>query len=512
VADLVTMTRPATPWWLAVIPVLALLLWSLPATVSAQPAAWFSCGGNEAAECTWLEVPLDHADPDSGPVALLVKRLPARDPQQRQGVLVTIAGGPGQRGTDGVRAAGHTPAIRDAFDIVSWDPRGTSHESLIDCIPGWDPYIGLDRTPDTPSEQQALDGRSAELVSACLDAHETLLPFVGSWQTALDLELLRVLLDEPEISVLGSSYGSQVAALYASLFPDRVRAVVLDGYSDPNQSPGAREVEQAAAFERRLDALLADCALDSACALGHGGDPGQALDELLLRLDQSPILVDSALEGTTTESDAYEAIVGALARDRRAQARLVAALAAAVDGDGVTLSEMAARVRADYTSSGLTAGAFAAIYCADTATWWASRSGAQIDDLARQVQDEAPRLGRWLWSPPGSLDLPPVALCAMQPGPSTTRIDAVDAAGAGPILVLATTGDPNTPIEAARRALGDLEEASLVVLEREHHLAYPWAVRDPAAPDYHCLLETIETYLIDLELPVVDRPCAETAA
>jgi pimeloyl-ACP methyl ester carboxylesterase len=441
-----------------------------------------------------------------------VKRLPARDPQQRQGVLVTIAGGPGQRGTDGVRGAAHAPAIRDAFDIVSWDPRGTSHESLIDCIPEWDAYIGLDRTPDTPSEQEALDGRSAELVSTCLEAHAALLPFVGSWQTALDLEQLRVLLDEPEISVLGSSYGSQVAALYTSLFPDRVRAVVLDGYSDPNQSPGAREVEQAAAFERRLDALLADCALDPACPLGNGRDPGQALDELLLRLDRSPILVDSATEGSATESDAYEAIVGALTRDRRAQARLVAALAAAVDGDGVPLSEMAERVRADYTSSGLTTGAFVAIYCADTAAWWASLSSDQIDDLARQVRDVAPRLGRWLWSPPGSPDLPPVALCAMQPSPSTTRIDAVDAAGAGPILVLATTGDPNTPIEAARRALGDLEDASLVVLEREHHLAYPWAVRDPTAPDYGCLLETMETYLIDLELPAVGRPCAEAAA
>jgi pimeloyl-ACP methyl ester carboxylesterase len=332
---------------------------------------------------------------------------------------------------------------------------------------------------------------------------------MGSAQTAMDLERVRKLLGEPTLNVIGMSHGSQVAVLYATLFPERVRAMVLDGYSDLNLSPGARELSQAAAFEHALNELLADCAADRACPLQRNGDPGRALDQLLMRLDASPIESDTRIGKAATQSDAFEAIVGALMRDETARKRLLEALAEAVDENGGPLSRIADGIRADYISSGLSLGNFMAISCADTASWWAERTPDEVEDLAARVGDAAPRLGRWLWSPPASAALPPVGLCAMQTPSGAARLGRVNTAATGPILVLATSGDPSTPIGAARRAMHAMDGAVMVELERDHHLSYPWAVHDPTGPDYRCVLASVEVYLIELKLPASDHTCSQ---
>jgi pimeloyl-ACP methyl ester carboxylesterase len=486
---------------------------TVPSAIVPDQPLWWRCGdATTTVECAWLVVPIDHADPESDTIRLLASRMVALEEADRVGVLVTIAGGPGQRGTDGIHPGAHTTAIQEMFDVVSWDPRGTSHESVIDCIPDWDPFGGLDRTPDTAPERQALDEAIAALATRCREAHGDLLPFVGTLQTALDLERLRQMLGEPQISILGTSYGSQVAVVYATLFPDRVRAMVLDGYSDPNLSPGDREIEQAAAYEHELDELLAECGTDPMCPLYSDGKPGLALDRLLERLDAAPIPVDDAGGRSVSQSDAHEAIVGYLTRDERARRRLLEALGSAALGRGRPLLRIADDVRHGYESSGLTQGAFMAVYCADAASYWDGLSQDEVEDLVARTRQVAPRLGAWLWSPPSADGLPPVGLCAMQPRITSQAADLTepfDAAGAGPILVLAATGDPTTPIAAARRAIEDLEQAVLLTLDKDHHLSYHYALGDQGQPAYRCVLATVEAYLIDLQLPVVESMCAD---
>jgi pimeloyl-ACP methyl ester carboxylesterase len=488
--------------------VAALSMATAATSAAALPDAsrWGPCSDAvEAIECAALEVPLDYEDPDSATIHLPLRRIRAVDDARRQGVLVTITGGPGQRGTDGVRPGAHTPAIERSFDIVSWDPRGTSQESLIDCIPDWDPFMDLDRTPDTASEQDALDEHIAALAGGCREAHGNLLPYVGTHEAALDLEQLRQFLGESQISILGSSYGSHVALLYATLFPEHVRAVVVDGYSDPNLSPGEREIEQAAAFERELESLLAACATDPECVFHSDGAPGETLDRLMGRLDRSPLPLDG--DGVLSQSDAYESIAGSLVLDGDGRERLLEALAAADDRRGRSLDDIANGIRRSYEWSGLTLGAFMAVYCADSAAYWDSLSAEEVDGITARVREVAPRLGAFLWSPSTADDLPPVGLCAMQPHLAPRSTAPVDAAGAGLILVLATTGDPTTPITAARRSLHDLEEAVLLPVEADQHLAYHHAVSRPEGPTQRCVIDAVEAYLIALEPPIRGWAC-----
>ena len=80
-----------------------------------------------------------------------------------------------------------------------------------------------------------------------------------------------------------------------------------------------------------------------------------------------------------------------------------------------------------------------------------------------------------------------------------------DAAGAGPVLVLAASGDPTTPLSAARRAVDDLEATYLVVIRAEQHLVYPYAVAAPETPTHRCVLGVVESYLVDGLAPTAER-------
>jgi pimeloyl-ACP methyl ester carboxylesterase len=452
-------------------------------------------------ECAALEVPLDREVPEGASVSLAVRRLPAADPDQRLGVLVTLAGGPGQRGTDGVYPEAHSPLIASRFDIVSFDPRGTSGETAITCIPEWDPFGDLDRTPDDSSEREALDARIRELATECRDAHAGVLPHVGTSDTVLDVEALREALGEDQISLLGSSYGSEVALRYATAFPDRTRAVVLDGYSDPNIAPPGGELEQVAAFERQLDELLVECALREECPI-DSSDPGASLDRLLHDLDEAP--VQAGRGRVLRQSDAYEAIAGALVRGPRARERLLHGIAAAGRGDGSELLGLADEVRAEFEASGLDLGSYMAIACADDGAAWWELSDEEVSALTDHVLEVAPRLGPWLWSPPMADDLPPVGLCAMASRDGPRVPGPFDGHGAGPILVLAASGDPTTPLSAALRAVDDLEEAWLLAIRADRHLVYPYAVAAPGSATGRCVLDALESYLIDGVIPKND--------
>ena len=122
-------------------------------------------------------------------------------------------------------------------------------EPAIDCIDDYDEYFaGTDITPDDEAERQQIIDLAEDFADQCVESSEDFLQFVGTNNTARDMDTIRRALGEDEISYFGFSYGSELGGTWATLFPDTVRAAVLDGAADPN----ADELEGIAAAGRRV--------------------------------------------------------------------------------------------------------------------------------------------------------------------------------------------------------------------------------------------------------------------
>ena len=68
----------------------------------------------------------------------------------------------------------------------------------------------------------------------------------------------------------------------------------------------------------------------------------------------------------------------------------------------------------------------------------------------------------------------------------------ITGAGAGPIVVIGTTGDPATPLESTRDMAAALEDGRLVVVDADQHTGY--GVND-------CVDDIVDDYLVDLDVP-----------
>ena len=201
---------------------------------------WRACEGDALQtlgyECATLRRPLDRDQPSGAQVELAVYRLPATGrAEQRIGTLFFNPGGPGQPGHASAGSAFFLPpSLRRSFDFVTWDPRGLGRSSpaLKGC------FIGFPRRPAQGSVDWTLvhQARAEELRQAnqdCIGRHEELIRGMGTVEVAHDLEALRRALGEPLLTYWGISYGTVIGSTYAALFPDKVRALVLDGNVDP---------------------------------------------------------------------------------------------------------------------------------------------------------------------------------------------------------------------------------------------------------------------------------------
>ena len=160
----------------------------------------------------------------------------AADQANRIGTLLVNPGGPGYGGSVlAEQAEGiYRQDLLDHFDIVGFDPRGTGlSEPHIDCIDDYDPVFGLETGPDTKAEDMILQAGAASFVQGCIERSGDLLTHVGTVDAAADMDLIRQALGEEQISYFGWSYGTDLGATWATMFPDTVRAAVLDGSIDP---------------------------------------------------------------------------------------------------------------------------------------------------------------------------------------------------------------------------------------------------------------------------------------
>jgi len=467
------------------------------ATQSSRAAAptpkldWKRCGGDN--QCAKLTVPLDYDHPDNRKtmkVALL--RVRATDQKKRIGSLLINPGGPGASGVQFARefASMLPDEIRQRFDIIGFDPRGSGATSPVKCENNLDGVFSADYTPDTPAERADLATRLQQLAQSCEARSGDLLPYVSSESTVRDMDRIRQALGDKKLTYLGYSYGTYLGTLYAKLFPNNVRALVLDGAIDPNLGAVEVSAEQAGGFEHSLDAFLADCSANRRCSFSNAGDSAGAFDRLSAQVDARPV---PAGNGRTLGGGEFDlGVAQALYSGTEGYTRLEQALAAAARGNGGRLlalsDEYTGRHRdGSYDSS---QPAFWAIGCRDGPSVGGPDAYAAAEP---QFSAAAPRVGVAL--------LNAGLICAYWPVPPVANEAPIHVDGTPPILVVGTTNDPATPLKWAQGLAQELSSGVLLTAEGTQHTAFVTAFN-------RCVDDHVVTYLVDLRPPPNDTTCA----
>lgn len=449
-----------------------------------QQVHWRDCGEDADRQCATVLVPLDYDDPDGRAITLaLARRIsPADDPR---GAMFINPGGPGGSGVDYVSYF-KPHGLEQAYDIIGWDPRGVGRSTPVRCLDSeqMEEFTAFDYSPDDQEETEALIKLNADFGEACLRKSGALLEHISTEETVRDLDLLRSLLGQKRLHYFGSSYGSSIGAMYATMFPDRVGRMVLDGptsigVADP-------DVGQAEGFDRTLQNFAAWCA-EQNCRLGDSkSDVLDTIREFLTRLDSEPI---RGGRRELTQALASSGLIYALYSPAGEWPTLRVGLERAILGDdGRHLMEWADRLNQRDGSGdfGQFNAAFPAIRCLGT-----DDAGVK-GELAewRQLQRKAPTMGHFAG---------PDLACATWPVASTREYDRkINYSGRPEVLLIGTTGDPATPYEYAESMHESLKSSRLITLNGNGHLGFDQS---------RCVQQIVHRYAVQRQAPGRDLTC-----
>ncbi|HEY0500725.1 MAG TPA: alpha/beta hydrolase [Kutzneria sp.] len=484
----------------------------LPVAAQATPQAlsWGGCPADapvpagalplDQYQCAMLAVPLSYQDTDGASIQIAVGRLPATDQAHKLGTIFYNPGGPGQSGRI---APVLTPELHRRFDIVGFDPRGVGASTTAHCFTSPDQLAVLQRVgaqfPTTPEETRQEIADVFTLDDLCARNAGPLYSHLSTANVARDLDRLRAAVGSPTMSYYGLSYGTVIGETYANLFPDRIRAVVLDAVDDPvNWTTGYRPADATVPFSVRLGAdvgaqqalrsFLAACAADTRCVFRQpGADLLAKYNQVLDRLAAGPVtFIDPATgqPATIRYPDAVSRIIEYLT-DAANSPELARFLQALSTPTVAAAAPLATPIPTAFDS--LLAGA--ATYCADSVNpadpdvW--PRFAAATDLRARGFGPHYTYLS-----------LP----CVRFPSADADHY-------AGPwdrhtahtvLLVGNSQGDPATPYDGAQRTAKLLGNARLLTLDTFGH---------GSVGRSQCVDDAVDSYFLRLRLPAAGTVC-----
>jgi pimeloyl-ACP methyl ester carboxylesterase len=429
---------------LSLLLMLAAVVLAVPTASATEKLDWHDC--DDGFQCATAVVPQDYAKPHGPNVRLAVIKHPAVDQEHRIGSLFLNPGGPGASGIAFVRFAPPVAfQLLSRFDWIGWDPRGVGESRpAIDCdeVPAFEPM-----TPDTFDLPKLL-ARGRALARRCLAGDPRFIASVNTGNAARDLDRLRAGVGDKKLNYVGISWGGQLGETYASLFPGRTRALLLDSPVDGDLNlnrPLRARLQQNASYEHSLQRFLAYSGISE--------------DELEARLEADHDVHDVIAFALTSKFN-WPALAAVIRSDEDIPA-------SDPDADDVLRTQLSVERR------------------------YPRRLRPYLES-AEDIFAVAPHFAAGTYE--GVLDLFwPIRPRGAFSGPFR------HAESAPPALVLHTTHDPAAPYAWGRRVVRDLGNARLLTYRGDGH-----QVITDLNP---CILAAAVGYLNDLELPPPGASC-----
>lgn len=466
---------------------------------ASQQPKWRSCG-ETGAECADIYAPQSWENLGGPTISLHVAKLPAT--KKKQGTIFINFGGPGGAGAERLAELGKSEIfaqLREHFELVSWDPRGTGSSSTVNCLSDaqLDQVVygtgGINAAFTTASEEwfQSAKKYAASFSKGCEAGSGALLGNVDTQSTVQDLEMLRAMFASPKLNYLGYSYGTLLGQEYAKKHPDKVGRFVLDGVLGADVDLNEITIGQAAGYQVALEAFLDWCSSQEECPFtGTREDALQQISDELTKLVTDPV---------PTESGRYitrRAFTNALTDTLTHQAgweELRSALQAYFAGEPEKLLALADSYyqRGEKRYEGNLLEAYFVIMCDDTgkvdgelaeARTMAEQAEAKSQVFGRPMADDAMVCSRWPVK--AKRDFKPVDISSI----------------ANPILLIGSTGDPSTPYEWAENIAKNMPGSALLTYQGFTHVA------STVSP---CVRDAVARYFAAGEVPQPGAVCAD---
>jgi pimeloyl-ACP methyl ester carboxylesterase len=487
------------------------------ATAGPGKIAWSKCYSQLGPfQCGTVQVPLDYDNPNGTTISLAVVRLPASDPAHRIGSLFLNPGGPGGSGVDYTVFAGpalYTAEVRAKFDLVGFDPRGTNRSTTFRCFgtdKQWGPYFTPFAFPSTPAEEEIWMQADLYLDSSCSQRGGAMGYHMSTANVARDLDVLREAVGDAKLSYAGVSYGTMLGQTYANMFPNNVRAVIIDGVLDPiawttgsgdgSTVPFSTRLRSDAGAQATLNEFFRLCdAGGASCAFAPNSAARFAALGNLIKAHPVPITFPdgstgevnySILIGMTLgamyDSSSWESFAVALAdlEGQASAATLGVRFQRFWHPDNVYITKRGFPHYTNFIES------FPAVACSDSdnphsyGAW--STAGAAADAAFGYF-------GRlWTWAS---------SICAAWPTSDADRyVGPWNHNTANPVLIIGNQFDPATRYEGAVIAAGLLPNSRLLTVHGWGHTSLFLSA---------CADAVQTRYLVDLTLPSVGTVCEQ---
>ena len=440
-----------------------------------QQVQWEECGDYQ---CVEIFAPLDWDFPEFESITLSLLKLD--NPNTEETVFLN-PGGPGVSANQWMRDSGAgiaTETVVQNFDLVTFDPRGVGESTAVSC-------------PDDQLKDELLYGQAesteqskqliAQYIENCQQNSGAILEYVGTRNAARDLDLIRMLLGLDRLNFIGYSYGTELAATYLALFPERVGRFVLDGAVDPTIDSRQANINQLLGFDAAFQNYLLGC-LENQCPLGEDLESAKStVSTLIDDVVESPVTVGSR---ELTSSGLVTGIIAALYQEA-AWSILTDAFADLLEGDGnrmLFLADFYNERQNDGSYRGNLIDANIAINCADDRL---SSDPAEVSELNEQLIGLSEIFGE-SWQD-GHL------MCESWPGaPPEEKLNFRVRTDSSP-LVIGTTGDPATPYAQAESLSELLDGAVLLTFEGEGHTIFGQGIS--------CIDDQVDQYLLNGIVP-----------